>query len=117
MPKGGAKLSEPVVFCSNRENVRFEVRSGPSELSDPMAPTHPDTKWAIFEYGFCKADDPEIVEFLDKRDDVWRQGDPTAALKTELGTEEFSRLQKEFKSLDLAPTATPDSEDENEELS
>lgn len=91
-------LPEPVVFRSNRRNLRVQVCGAPSETTDPDAAVHPGVKMAEFMDGIYATDDPEIVKFLDARPDVWRGDDVAAELKAQYGPEEFERLSKVFGS-------------------
>ena len=107
-------LIEPVVFCSNKLNVRIQVKGGVSETDNPAGATHPDTKFAVFSNGLFQTDDPEVVTFLDGLNYVWRLDDPTAGLKTELGVDEFQRLRGKFAALG---SSSGEPEDSNEPLS
>ncbi|MFH1485109.1 MAG: hypothetical protein ABIH46_03475, partial [Chloroflexota bacterium] len=75
------KLSEPVVYQTLNLNMRLQIKGDPSELREPAAAQHLGTKWAIFMHGLFQTDDPEIIQVLDARDDVWRAGDRQAGLK------------------------------------
>lgn len=91
-----AKLKETVAYRSHRANMRIEVRGAPSQLREPDAMLHPDVKIAEFRDGVYSTDDPDIVEFLDRRTDVWRLDDPASELRTRFGPEEYERLRKQF---------------------
>lgn len=90
------KLGKPVVFRCNRLNLRLQVSGARSESQDPTATLHPDVKMAVFRDGVFQTDDPEIMEFLDRRSEVWRMDDPAAGLKAKFGPAEYERLKAEF---------------------
>jgi hypothetical protein len=98
-------LKNPVAYRSARLNMRVEVKGALSQTRDPDAMLHPDVKMAEFRDGVFSTSDPEIVEFLDKRTDVWRLDDPQSELRARFGPEEYARLRKQFASAqDETPT-------------
>lgn len=96
------KLREPVVFRSNRHNLTIEVKGATSQTQEPAAALHPQVKQAKFQDGVYQTDDPEIVEVLDRRSDVWRANDPAGDLKAELGVEGYNRLKQRMAAAEAA---------------
>lgn len=109
----GKGLTEPVVFQTNKLNLRLQIKGSPSELRDPAAAQHLDTKWAIFMDGLFQTEDPEIIQVLDARPDVWRTTDRKAALKAKYGPEKYAQMVKEFAG--LSETEVTGSEPSSEE--
>ena len=99
-------LRHPVGFRSNRLNMRIEVTHGRSQITDAAGMLHEDVKTVEFHDGLFSTDDPEIVEFLEKRPDVWRADDPHSDLLARFGKEEYARLRKEFLAAEPAPEGT-----------
>jgi len=101
-----AKLREPAVFRTKRNNLTVEVKGAPSQTRDPDAALHPDVKQAQFRDGIYQTDDPEIADFLDKRaatrGDVWRADDPASDLKAELGPEGYEKMRRRMAQVEAA---------------
>jgi len=108
-------LVEPVVFRSNKHNVRIQINQARSETETPDAALHPDVKMAIFRDGVYQTDDPEIVDVLDKRTDVWRAEDPDADLKERFGPDEYDRLRARFAQPNAEATGSDEPSDTSEE--
>ena len=82
---------EPLVgFYSPRFNLQVEVTHPKEMITDPTAQHYEGLKVAKFVDGFYSTDDPEIIEALDKRPDVFRMGDPRV-----LAYEETAGLEPE----------------------
>jgi len=96
-------LKNPVAYRSAKLNMRIEVKGDRSELTDMTAMTHPNVKMVEFRDGVFSTDDPEIVEFLDARSDVWRLDDPHSELRARFGPEEYKRLREQFLADEPAP--------------
>jgi len=109
------KLREPVVYRSNRHNLTVEVKGAASQVQDPAASVHPQVKQARFRDGVYQTDDPEIVEALDARSDVWRADDPAADLKAELGVDGYNRLRKRMAQVEAAESSNKPSGETPEE--
>lgn len=109
-----AKLRQPVVFRSNKLNLTIEVKGALSQTAKPNAAVHPDVKQAIFRSGVFQTDDPVVVDFLDKRSDVWRMDDPAGDLKAELGVEGYERLKKQMAEV-IATEASDEKPSEDSE--
>lgn len=103
-------LTGPVVYQTLKLSMRLQIKGAPSELQTPDAFQHLGTKWAIFSNGLFQTDDPEIIQVLDARDDVWRASDRTAGLKAKYG-DQYAELAREF-AVPAAPE--PVSEEETE---
>jgi len=106
----GKTLSEPVAYQTATLNLRLQVKGSPTELQDPAAAQHLGTKWAIFVNGQFETDDPEIIQVLDARTDMWRAGDHKAALRAKYGPDKYAELAAEF----AAAAQEPASEEEVE---
>jgi len=106
-------LSETVAFQTRKLSLRLQVKGAASELRTPAAAQHLETKWAIFRDGLFQTDDPEIIQVLDARPDVWRTTDQKAGLKAKYGPEEYARIVKEFEGVSEKEAA--DSEPSAEE--
>jgi hypothetical protein len=91
----GKTLTEPVAFQTLKLSMRLQIKGSPSEQQDPAAAVHPLTKWATFLNGLFQTDDPEIIQVLDARDDVWRAGDRKGGLKAKYG-DRYAELAAEF---------------------
>ena len=100
-------LKEPMTYRSNRLSLRIEVKGGPSESHSPASTLHDDVKMVEFRDGLYTTTDPEIVEALDRRTDVWRTDDPASELRARFGSVEYEKLRKQFASLqsEESPTA------------
>ncbi len=108
------KLQKPVVYRSNKHNLTIEVKGALSQTRDLKAATHPDVKQAVFRDGVFQTDDPAVVEFLDKRSDVWRMDDPAGDLKAELGVEGYNKLKARMAQAEAAEAGNkPSDEEEN----
>lgn len=91
-----ATLRNPVAYRTNRANMRIEIKGAPSQTRDPDAMLHPDVKTVEFRDGVYSTNDPEIVEALDARTDVWHADDPQSELRARFGPEEYERLRRQF---------------------
>lgn len=109
------KLRKPVVFRSNRLNLTVEVKGAPSQTRDLKAATHPDVKQAAFRSGVYQTDDPEVVEALDKRPDVWRMEDPAGDLKAELGVDGYEKLKRRIAEAEAAEAGNEEPSEDSEE--
>jgi len=107
----GKGLAELVVFQTAKLSLRLQTKGSPTELQDPAAAQHLGTKWAIFRNGLFQTDDPEIIQVLDARSDVWRANNREAALKAKYGPEKYAEMLREFG---MVPSSEPVSEEETE---
>lgn len=102
---------EATGFYSRRRNINIQIKSARSETSDPAAAFHPEAKFAKFQEGVYWTDDPEIIQALDKRDDVYRLDDPRVAAFEEVAGMEpedqashLRLLDKAAPGMEFAPT-------------
>ena len=92
------KTIEPVVFLTREQaNTTFTVsrktrQTGRAADGVPiMELAEEDTK-AVFRAGICQTDNPDVVSFLDGREDCWRANDRLASLKMQYGSDEVGRI-------------------------
>lgn len=95
----GKPLEERVGFYCPRYSLRVEITHPQSLVTDPAAPQHPDRKMVQFIDGLYTTDDPEVIEALDKRDDVYRLDDPRVQALEEVAAEEPEEKEKILRIL------------------
>ena len=89
-------LEGVVGFYCPAYNRMIEVTHPQSLTADPRAFGYPDRKMVQFREGWYSTDDPEIIEVLDKRSDVYRADDEKVA-----ALEEVNHLEPEEKAQSL----------------
>lgn len=82
------KLETLVEFYCPAYNRTIEITHPRELVTDPRAAYYDGRKMVKFNNGLYATDDPEIIEALDKRTDVYRKDDPRVAALEEVNLAE-----------------------------